>query len=62
MENQPTACGLPIGYAYVPPQRLTQVLSVEEALCRGTLFPELYLPMGVYDAANCKYQKGGCRK
>ena len=59
MQNPNT---LPVGYAYIPPQRLTQVYSPEEALCRGTLFPEPYLPKGVYDAANCKNEKGGsCR-
>lgn len=51
---------LPVGYAYIPPQRMEQVFSPEEALAHGTLFPELYLPIGVYDAANCKKEKGGC--
>ncbi len=53
---------LPVGYAFVPPQEMKNVLSPEEALMCGTLFPELYLPIGVYDAANCKHEKGGsCR-
>ena len=53
---------LPVGYAFVPPQELNEVLCPEEALMCGTLFPELYLPTGVYDAANCKREKGGnCR-
>lgn len=51
---------LRVGYAFVPPQRLEKVYPVEEALLRGSLFPELYLPIGVYDKANCCEKKGVC--
>lgn len=37
-----------VGYAYVPPQMLTQVYSPEEGLERGTIFPELDLPKSEY--------------
>lgn len=30
--------------AYVPFQRLNQVFDPKEALMKGTLFPELYMP------------------
>ncbi len=51
---------LNVGYAYVPPQKLKQVFECDEALMRGTLFPELYLPYGVYDKAACGNRKGEC--
>ncbi len=51
---------LRVGYAFVPPQHLEQIFEAEEALLRGTLFPELYLPYGVYDRAACKDKKGEC--
>ena len=37
-----------LGYLYVPYQKLKSVYSNEEALKKGTLFPELDLPLGVY--------------
>ena len=37
-----------VGYAYVPIQQFGEVYAPEEALKRGTLFPELDLPLGVY--------------
>lgn len=37
-----------VGYAFVPKQVLGETYSPEEALCMGTVFPELYLPMDVY--------------
>lgn len=46
-----------VGYAYVPPQRLEETFSVEEALCKGSLFPELVLTMCEYGKV-CK-QEGG---
>jgi len=49
-----------VGYAYVPPQAFRQVFEPEEALLRGTLFPELYLPYGVYDKYPCSDKKGEC--
>ena len=51
-----------VGYAFVPRQELTRVFEPEEALMRGTLFPELYLPFNVYGKCPCREQKGGrCR-
>ena len=38
-----------VGYAYVPVQRMTETYAPTEALERGTLFPELDLPLGVYE-------------
>lgn len=35
----------PIAMAYVPWQRLGKTYPLEEALNRGTLFPELYKPL-----------------
>lgn len=40
--------GLPIAYPYVPPQRFTNRYSDEDAILRGTLFPELDLPFQEY--------------
>ena len=37
-----------VGYAFVPEQEMKQVFQPEEALLKGTIFPELYLPMEVY--------------
>lgn len=41
--------------AYVPFQRLKQVYSPSEALKRGTLFPELYMP---YDEREKMVEEG----
>jgi hypothetical protein len=38
-----------VGYAYVPIQKFGETYTPEEALKRGTLFPELDLPYGVYE-------------
>lgn len=38
-----------VGYAWVPPQEMKETYSPEEALSRGTMFPELDLPLGVYE-------------
>ncbi len=38
-----------VGYAYVPMQKMRDTYSPLEALKRGTLFPELDLPLGVYE-------------
>jgi len=47
--------GMPcVGYAYLEPQELKAVFEAEEALCRGTLFPELYLPINVYGKCPCR--------
>lgn len=43
-----------VGYAFVPPQKLEQVFEPNDALMRGTLFPELYLPINVYGKCPCK--------
>lgn len=37
-----------VGYAYVPMQMLKETYSPNEALSRGTIFPELDLPMEKY--------------
>ncbi len=37
-----------LGYAYVPVQKIDKVYSPEEGFLKGSLFPELYLPFGVY--------------
>ena len=39
---------LPLAYPYVPPQRFTQRYSDEDAIMRGTLFPELDFPFQHY--------------
>lgn len=39
---------LKLGYAFVPVQTLDKVWTPEEGLLRGSLFPELYMPFGVY--------------
>ncbi|NLW23115.1 MAG: spore coat associated protein CotJA [Tissierellia bacterium] len=36
--------GKELARAYIPFQIMNQVFSPEEALIRGTLFPELYMP------------------
>ncbi len=41
-------CGYPIGYAFVPDQHFGTVYDMDMALERGTLFPELDLPIEVY--------------
>lgn len=51
-----------VGYAFVDPQRLTEVYEPCEALLRGTLFPELYLPYGVYGKCPCREQRGECER
>ena len=37
-----------LAYAYVPVQSWRMLYTVDDALGRGTLFEELYKPMGVY--------------
>jgi len=44
-------CDMPIAMAYVPMQQWKDTYSPAEALCVGTVFPEVNLPF-----------KGGCRK
>ncbi len=43
----------PIGMAYVPVQQWGETYTAEEALCRGTLFPELDFPFG---GGDCTYE------
>lgn len=33
-----------LAHAYVPFQKLVNVYSPKQALCKGTIFPELYMP------------------
>ena len=37
------------GYAYVPVQRMGKVYTPQKAMCEGTIFPELNIPIGVYE-------------
>ena len=39
---------LPLAYPHVPAQQFTQRYSDEDAIIRGTLFPELDLPFGEF--------------
>ena len=39
---------MPLAYCYVPMQSFRLLYEPEKALCRGTLFEELDLPLGVY--------------
>lgn len=48
MENYEEICGQKVGYAYVPIQKLGELYSTEEGLMRGTIFPELDIPMSEY--------------
>jgi len=51
-----------LAYAYVPIQCLDQVYSDCKGLERGTLFPELDKPYGVYghEFNNCKEESNEC--
>lgn len=37
-----------VGYAYVPIQKFGELYTPEQGLERGTIFPELDLPISVY--------------
>ena len=39
---------LPLAYVYAPDQKFRLLFSAPDALAKGTLFEELYKPMGVY--------------
>ena len=41
--------GLELARAYIPYQQYTKAWSPEEALERGTMFPELYRPYSPHD-------------
>lgn len=43
-------CNIPAGYAYIPVQTAeeTNLYDAEAGLMRGTIFPTLDLPLGVY--------------
>lgn len=47
MANAVNDCGK-VGYAYVPVQELDETYEPQKALKRGTIFPELDLPIEVY--------------
>ncbi len=47
MTNETNECGK-IAYAYVPIQTLDELYTPLEGLKRGTVFPELDLPIEVY--------------
>lgn len=38
-----------IGYAYVPMQIMDKVYSPNKAICAGTIFPELDIPIDEYE-------------
>ena len=40
--------GMKLAYVYAPNQHFRMLYSADEALKHGTLFEELYKPMGVY--------------
>ena len=40
--------GMNLAYSYVPVQVFGDTYSAEKALKRGTIFPELDLPFGIY--------------
>ena len=42
-------CNAILAYPYVPAQRFTKRYSDEDAIIRGTLFPELDLPFGDHE-------------
>ncbi len=42
----------PVAMAYVPWQRWGKTYPLEEALSRGTLFPELYKPLASFSGGN----------
>ena len=50
MNEKCTTClsNLPLAYSYTPIQQIDTVYDNETALSRGTVFPELYKPKGVY--------------
>lgn len=50
MNTPSSASRLPIAYAYVPSQIAedTNLYDAETGLSRGTIFPPLDLPLGVY--------------
>ncbi|KNF08575.1 spore coat associated protein JA [Gottschalkia purinilytica] len=50
---KPVACKYKLAHAYVPYQSLDKIFCPEEALKKGTLFPELYMPYK---------RKKGCRR
>lgn len=56
METQ-NGCGC-VGYGYVPVQNLNTVYDAKEALCRGSLFPELVLTIEQYGKV-CKSEGNG---
>lgn len=47
-----------VGYGYVPIQRLNTVYDAKEALCCGSLFPELVLTIEQYGKV-CKSEGNG---
>ena len=53
-------CGC-VGYAYVPYQQLNTVYTPEDALCNGTIFPELNLTMCEYGKV-CKETGGAANE
>lgn len=46
-------CEYPLAMAYVPWQKWGETYPPDTALCKGTLFPELYLPYTGCQRRNC---------
>lgn len=53
-------CNMRLGYAYVPMQKavMTNLFNPEYALERGTVFPLLDIPLGVYGFQFEKKEEG----
>ena len=47
-ENSSKCPEMCLAYSYVLPQTFSNIYSVNDALCNGTLFKELNLPITVY--------------
>ena len=60
MNGVSSGCNLPIGYAFVPIQTAddTNIYNAETGLNRGTIFPPLDLPLGVYGRQVFKKEDG----
>ena len=51
--NNDNTAGICLAYASVPRQEYGETFNLENALLHGTLFPDLYKPLGVYGCENC---------
>lgn len=46
-----------VGYSFIVPQIMDETYDPQTALCNGTMFPELNMPLGSYVP---KQSEGGC--